>query len=101
MDSDRLEALEKYVVHLVQAFVHLQEENKTLQHRMGQLQHTAHAQKQRLDRLQPERDELVQFRTIIQSLQRERELIRKKLEEMLSTIEQLEGLAPTDGKAGA
>ena len=37
---------------------------------------------------------------MIQSLQRERELIRKKLEEMLSTLEQLESLAPMDDKAG-
>lgn len=100
MDSDRLEALEKYVVQLVGAFAHLQEENKDLQHRVGQLQQTANAQKQRLDRLQPERDELLQFRTMIQSLQRERELIRKKLEGMLVTLGQLESLAPTDGKAG-
>jgi predicted RNase H-like nuclease (RuvC/YqgF family) len=100
MDSDRLEALEKYVVHLVEAFTHLQEENKDLRHRLSQLQQTVNVQKQRLDRLQPERDELIQFRTMIQSLQRERELIRKKLEEMLVTVEQLEGLAPAEGKAG-
>ena len=101
MDSDRLEALEKSVIHLVEAFAHLQEENKDLQHRLGQLQHIANIQKQRLDRIQPERDELLQFRTMIQNLQRERELIRKKLEQMLITLEQLEGLVPADGKAEA
>ena len=100
MDIDRLEALEKHVATLVQAFVNLKEENKNLLHKVGQLQHTVNVQKQQLERLQPERDELLQFRAIIQNLQREREIIRKKLEEMLITIERLEGFPQTDGKAG-
>jgi predicted RNase H-like nuclease (RuvC/YqgF family) len=100
MDIDRLEALEKYVANLVDAFVHLKEENKNLNQRIGHLQYSVNVQKQQLERLQPERDELLQFRTMIQSLQREREIIRKKLEEMLTTIERLEGFSQTDGKFG-
>lgn len=100
MDMDRLEALEKHVAALVQVFANLKEENKSLLHKVGQLQHTANVQKQQLERLQPERDELLRFRAIVQNLQREREVIRKKLEEMLITIERLEGFSQTDGKAG-
>lgn len=100
MDIDRLEALEKYVATLVQSFVNLKKENKSLLHQVAQLQHTANVQKQQLERLQPERDELLRFRAVIQNLQREREIIRKKLEEMLITIERLEGFPQTEGKAG-
>jgi predicted RNase H-like nuclease (RuvC/YqgF family) len=100
MDSDRLEVLEKHITNLIEAFASLKEENKTLQQRVGQLQTAANSQKRELERLQPERDELLKFRTMVHNLRQEREIIRQKLEVMLVTIERLEGFAQPNEKTG-
>ncbi len=91
MDLTRFETLEAQVVSLVEAFARVKEENKQLSRNVRQLQDTLQAQQQELARLQPEQEELTHLRTVMQTLQQEREIIRQKLEQMLVTIEWLEG----------
>jgi predicted nucleic acid-binding Zn-ribbon protein len=99
MDIKRFETLEAHVVSLVEAFVRVQEENKRLSQDVRQLRDTLQAQQKELERLQPEQEELTQLRVVMQTLQQEREVIRQKLQQMLLTIEWLEGHSYTDGDA--
>ena len=95
MDIARLEALEKQITHLIQAFIRIKEENTHLTQRLAQLQQMLHDQQHSLERWQSEQEELASLRTATQTLQQERELIRNKLEELLVIIERLERFSPT------
>ena len=90
MDIARLEALEKQITHLIQAFIRIREENTHLTQRLAQLQQMLHDQQYSLERWQSDQEELASLRTVTQTLQQERELIRNKLEELLVIVERLE-----------
>ena len=94
MDTARLEALEKQITDLIQAFIRIKEENTHLTQRLAQLQQMLHDQQHSLERWQSEQEELASLRTATQTLQQERELIRNKLEELLVIIERLERFSP-------
>jgi predicted nucleic acid-binding Zn-ribbon protein len=96
MDINRFETLEAHVVSLVEAFARVQEENEQLRQDVKQLRDTLYTQQKELERLQPEQEELTQLRVVMQTLQREREVIRQKLQQMLRTIEWLEGYPHAD-----
>ena len=98
MDTVRLEALERQITQLIQAFIRSKEDNTQLMQRLAQFQQMLHDQQHSLERWQSDQDELASLRTLTQALQRERELIRTRLEELLVVIERLEGLShvPTD-----
>jgi len=95
MDIARLEALEKQITHLSQAFIRVKEENTHLTQRLAQLQQMLHDQQHSLERWQSDQEELASLRTVTQTLQQERELIRNKLEELLVIVERLERFSPT------
>jgi len=95
MDIARLEALERQITHLIQAFVRIKEENTHLTQRLAQLQQMLHDQQHSLERWQSDQAELASLRTITQTLQQERELIRNKLQELLVSIERLETFSHT------
>ena len=101
MDTAKLEALEIQIAQLLQAFTQSKEENTQLTQRLAQLQQMLHDQQHSLERWQSDQDELASLRTLTQTLQRERELIRNKLEELLVVIERLEGFShvPSDSQA--
>ena len=100
MDTERLEALERHIAQLVQAFTRVKEENTCLTQSLVQLQQTLDGQQCTLEQWQSAQEELTRLRTVTQVLRRERELIREKLEEMLVAIERLEGISsvPSDSK---
>ena len=100
MDTAKLEALEIQIAQLLQAFTQSKEENTQLTQRLAQLQQMLHDQQHSLERWQSDQDELASLRTLTQTLQRERELIRNKLEELLVVIERLEGFShvPSDSQ---
>src|SRR6266704_1590901 len=95
MDIARLEALEKQITHLIQAFIRIKEENTHLTQRLAQLQQMLHDQQYSLERWQADQEELAALRTVTQTLQQERELIRNKLEELLVIVERLEKFSHT------
>ena len=95
MDIARLEALERQITHLIQAFIRIKEENTHLTQRLAQLQQMLHDQQHSLERWQSDQEELASLRTVMQTLQQERELIRNKLEELLVVVERLEGFSST------
>jgi DNA repair ATPase RecN len=97
MDRERFTALEAHVTNLVEAFARVKAENKRLSQNVKQLQEALRTQQQEVERLQPEQEELMHLRAVMQTFQKERELIRQKLEQMLSTIEWLEGHTHVDG----
>jgi len=95
MDIARLEALEKQITHLIQAFIRIREENTHLTQRLAQLQQMLHDQQYSLERWQSDQEDLASLRTVTQTLQQERELIRNKLEELLVIVERLEKFSHT------
>src|SRR2546421_12479910 len=95
MDIAKLEALEKKNTHLIQAFIPNKEENTHLMQRLGQLQQMLNDQQPSLERWQSDQEELASLRTVTQTLQQERELIRNKLEELLVIVERLEKFSHT------
>jgi predicted nucleic acid-binding Zn-ribbon protein len=95
MDTARLEALEKQITYLIQAFIRIKEENTHLTQRLAQLQQMLHDQQHSLERWQSDQEELASLRTGIQTLEQERELIRNKLEELLVIVERLERFSHT------
>src|SRR2546428_11452318 len=97
MDIARLEALEKQITHLIQAFIRIKEENTHLTQRLAQLQQMLHDQQHSLERWQSDQEELDSLRTVTQTLQQERELTRNKLEELLAIVERLERSCHTPG----
>jgi hypothetical protein len=101
MDRERFENLEAHVVSLVEAFARVQEENQRLRQDVRQLQTTLHAQQKEVERFRPEQEELMHLRTVLQTFLKERGVIRQKLEQMLSTIEWLEGHSRTDNETKA
>ena len=100
MDTEKLEALERHIAQLIQAFTRVKEDNARLAQHLVQFQQTVDEPQHILEHWQSAQAELTRLRTVTQALQRERELIREKLEEMLVAIERLEGLshAPSDSK---
>jgi len=100
MDTAKLEALERQIAQLLQAFIGSKEENTQLRQRLAQLQQMLHDQQHSLERGQADQEELASLRTRTQALQRERELIRSRLEELLVVIERLEGFShvPSDSQ---
>ena len=98
MDTARLEALERQITRLIQAFTWVKEENTRLTQSLVQFQQTLHEQQHSLERWQSAQEELIYLRTVTQTLQQERQLIRDRLEEMLATIERLEAFShmPSD-----
>jgi predicted nuclease with TOPRIM domain len=99
MDVAKLEALERQITHLIHAFVRIKEDNKHLTQRLTQLQGMLHDQQHSLERWQSEQAELASLRTIAQTLQQERELIRNKLQELLVIVERLERFSHTPSDA--
>jgi predicted nucleic acid-binding Zn-ribbon protein len=95
MDIATLEALERQITHLIQAFIRIKEENTHLTQRLAQLQQMLHDQQHSLERWQSDQEELASLRILTQTLQQERELIRNKLEELLVVVERLEGFSST------
>ena len=95
MDIARLEALEKQITHLIQAFIRIKEENTHFTQRLAQLQQMLHDQQHSLERWQFEQEELASLRAATQTLQQERALIRTKLEELLVIVERLERFSHT------
>jgi mevalonate kinase len=89
------------VVNLVEVFARVHEENHQLSQDVKQLKAALHAQQQELERFRPEHEELMHLRTLMQTFLKERGVIRQKLEQMLSTIEWLEGHARMDDDAKA
>ena len=100
MDTEKLEALERHIAQLIQVFTRVKEDNTGLAQHLAQLQQTVDEPQRALEHLQATQEEVTRLRTVIQALQREREFIRGKLEEMLVAIERLEGLSrvPSDSK---
>ena len=96
MDTARLEALEKQITHLIQAFIRIKEENTHLTQRLAQLQQMLHDQQHSLERWQSDQEELTSLRITTQTLQQERGLIRNKLEELLVIVERLERFSHTE-----
>jgi len=90
MDIQRLEVLESQIVWLIQAFTQVKEENARLTQSFFQGQQTLQEQHHSFEDWQSAQEELISLRTITQTLQQERQLIRDRLEEMLVTIERLE-----------
>ena len=99
MDIVRLEALERQIAQLIQAFIRSKEENTHLTQRLAQLQQMLHDQQYSLVRWQADQEELASLRTVTQAFQQERELIRTKLEELLVIIERLERFSHTPSDA--
>jgi predicted nucleic acid-binding Zn-ribbon protein len=100
MNIARLEALERQITQLIQAFIRLKEENTHLTQRIAQLQQMLHDQQRSLERWQADQEQLASLHTVTQTLQQERELIRSKLEELLVVVERIEGFshAPSDSR---
>ena len=100
MDTARLEALERQITRLIQAFTRAQEDNARLTQSLVQCQQTLHEQQHSLERWPAVQEELIHLRTITQALQQEREFMRHRLAEMLATIERLEGFShvPSDSQ---
>jgi len=98
MDTERLEALESQIIRLIQAFTQIKEENTHLTQSFLQCQQTLHEQHHGLEHWQSAQEELIYLRTVTQTLQQERQLIRDRLEEMLAAIERLEAFShvPSD-----
>lgn len=99
MDIARLEALERQITHLIQAFMRIKEENTHLTQRLAQLQQMLHDQQHSLERWQSDQAELASLRTITQTLQQERELVHSKLQELLVIVERLETFSHTPSDA--
>lgn len=99
MDIARLEALERQITHLIQAFMRIKEENTHLTQRLAQFQQMLHDQQHSLERWQSDQAELASLRTITQTLQQERELVHSKLQELLVIVERLETFSHTPSDA--
>ena len=97
MDTARLEALERQITRLIQAFTRVKEENTCLTQSLVQFQQTLYEQQHSLERWQSAQEELIHLRTVTQTLQQEREFMRGRLAEMLAAIERLEGLSRVPG----
>ncbi len=92
MDTTRLEALENQIVQLIQAYTQVKEENTRLVQRLTQGQQTLYRSPPLSECPPSVQEELASLRTMTQTLQHEREIVRVRLAEMLVTVERLEGL---------
>ena len=101
MDLARFEVLETSVTALVSAFTHVQEQKQQAEQSAQELQQALTVAQRELEHLRSEREELVQLRTKMQALQQERDIIQQKLQQMLATIEWLEGRTRLDGERQA
>jgi Tfp pilus assembly protein PilN len=97
MDLARFEVLETYVTTLVRTCARLREENQGLDRSVRQLQQVLSVRQREVEQLRSEREELLQLRTKMQRLEQERDIIQQKLQQMLATIEWLEGRTRLDG----
>jgi DNA repair exonuclease SbcCD ATPase subunit len=95
MDITRLEALERQLTQLIHAYAQVKEENVRLVQSLTQYQQTAHTSPTLPECPQAVQEELTSLRTLTQTLQHEREIIRTRLTEILVTVERLEGLLYT------
>jgi septation ring formation regulator EzrA len=93
MNMEKFVVLEAQIMHLFEALRHVKEENERLRHTIEQLQEAGELQQKQLAQLQSERHELSHLRATIQTLQKEREIVLGKLQDIFMTIEQLEQLA--------
>lgn len=100
MDTERLEALERQITRLIQAFTQVKEENTRLTQSLVQFQQTVHEQRHTLERWQSAQEELTSLRAVTQTLQQEREFIHDRLAEMLAAVERLEAFShvPSDSQ---
>jgi cell division septum initiation protein DivIVA len=90
MDLSRFELLETCIDHLVRDVDRARTENTQLRQHLNDLQTQLAGQQTTLTQLQRERQEWLPMRSMLQALQKERELIQQKLQHMLATIEWLE-----------
>lgn len=93
MNMEKFVVLEAQIIHLFEAFRQVKEENERLRHTIEQLQEAGELQQKQLTQLQSERHELSHLRATIQTLQKEREVVLEKLQDIFVTIGQLEQLA--------
>lgn len=93
MDMTRLESLESQILQLIQAYVHVKEENTRLLCHLAQGQQPVSSPPPSTEGWQSVHDELTYLRAAAQTWQHEREMIRMRLLEMMATLERLEGLA--------
>lgn len=101
MDLARFEVLETHVTRLVRTFERIKTEHAELGQQVAHLQQTLSIQEQELERLRREREDLLPLRSKMTALQQEREVIKQKLQQMLSTIEWLEERMRVDGNSPA
>ena len=99
MDLARFEVLETHVTQLVRTCARIKVENTELEQQVAHLQQTLSAQQLELEHLRHERDALLPLQSQMTALQQEREVIKQKLQLMLSTIEWLEERMHPDGDA--
>lgn len=90
MDLARFEVLERRIKALAEAYAKAQAENRELRQQAQHLEHMVTTQKQTLEQVQRERDDLIQVSEALNALRQEREMIQQKLRHMLATIEWLE-----------
>jgi predicted RNase H-like nuclease (RuvC/YqgF family) len=93
MNTEKFSVLEAQIMRLFEAFRHVKEENERLRHTIMQLQEVVDLQQKQSAQLESERHELSRLRVTIQTLREEREIVHKKLQDIVVTIEQLEQLA--------
>jgi predicted RNase H-like nuclease (RuvC/YqgF family) len=93
MNTEKFSVLEAQIMRLFEAFRHVKEENDRLRQTIRQLQEVVDLQQKQSAQLESERHELTRLRVTIQTLREEREIVRKKLQDIVVTIEQLEQLA--------
>lgn len=98
MDKASLDALESVIGCLLEAFARVKSDKQQLATQLAQLQQVIHRQQSALELWEAERQELLHLRLTARSWQREREAMRTKLEEMLRTVERLEGLVRSESE---
>ena len=87
--------MERQIAQLIQAFIQIKEENTHLTQRLAQCQQMLHDQQYSLEHWQSDQAELASLRTLTQTLQQERELIRIRLEDLLVIVKRLERFSHT------
>ncbi|MBI4639311.1 MAG: hypothetical protein HY731_01380 [Candidatus Tectomicrobia bacterium] len=87
MDVEKLDILESRLLHLVNLIAELREKNQLLESRVTHLEGEISAKTEEVDRLKRENEEVAQLREESKNLLKERDLIRLKIEGMLSSLE--------------
>lgn len=99
MDPMRLEVLEECVQQLLTTLTRMKAERTHLTQQLAHLQHVLHEQQQIVASWEAVQQELRDQRTVIYTLQQEREIIRTKLEVILGTVERLEEISSHVGES--